>query len=355
MFGIDLLRGGYVNKPSEIQWNQIAERLTFAAPSTEKEEQAVRVYPISEEQYERLLQITDGNNLISEGRLTTAGFASVRNTLGSGWQSLLRIVGFTPTRTDQPKIDIDGQPLCVMRRNVYDAESLSVEGKSANGEESVINCIVVLKRDPALQSLSSSNPDFAPYWYNEQSEEQQQQPAELNFAPEAEQQLERVRATTTTIAPKNKNKNKKRARPSLKSVYAVAAPRQYGSPYGPPAPPLPQLPPPQPPVPQLPPPQPPVPAAPYGSAYGGAYPFPSYGQYNPYAAYSQQLPFSPQSAFGQQPYPYSPQYYGQSPYYNPLAYYEQQDKEEDDIDEDNEDEEYGHDLHVDSEDEDYYE
>ncbi|XP_030238961.1 uncharacterized protein LOC108652657 [Drosophila navojoa] len=277
-----------------------------AAPSTEKEGQVVRVYPISEEQYERLLQLTDGKNLISEGRLTTAGFTSVRNTLGSGWNSLLRIVGLTSTRTEQPKIDIDGQPLCVMRRNIYDAESLGIQGRSSNDEESVINCIVVLKRDPALQTLSSSNPDFAPYWYTEQSDEQplqqlqplQQaaQPVELDFAPEAEQQLERIRTTTTTSAPKvtkkkrnksksipkskSKSKNKKRARPALGSVFAVPAS---------------------------------LPTAPYGSAYGGAYPFPSYGQYNPYAAYSQQLPFSPQSAFGQQPYPYSPPYYGQNP------------------------------------------
>ncbi|TDG48899.1 hypothetical protein AWZ03_004583 [Drosophila navojoa] len=344
----------------------------LGAPSTEKEGQVVRVYPISEEQYERLLQLTDGKNLISEGRLTTAGFTSVRNTLGSGWNSLLRIVGLTSTRTEQPKIDIDGQPLCVMRRNIYDAESLGIQGRSSNDEESVINCIVVLKRDPALQTLSSSNPDFAPYWYTEQSDEQplqqlqplQQaaQPVELDFAPEAEQQLERIRTTTTTSAPKvtkkkrnksksipkskSKSKNKKRARPALGSVFAVPASRQYGSPYGPPAaPPLP------------PPPPPPVPTAPYGSAYGGAYPFPSYGQYNPYAAYSQQLPFSPQSAFGQQPYPYSPPYYGQNPYYNPPApaYYEQQDKQEEDADEDEEDEEYGHILHVESEEEDYYE
>lgn len=316
----------------------------------------VRVYPISEEQYERLLQITDGKNLISEGRLTTAGFTSVRNTLGSRWHSLLRIVGLTSTRAEQPQIDIDGQPLCVMKRNIYDAESRGIEGRSGHDEESVINCIVVLKRDPALQSLSSSNPDFAPYWYSEQSGEQKQ-PAELDFAPEAEQQLKRVRPTTTTIAPKvtkkrnkskskNKNKNRKRTRPSLASVFAVAAPRQYGSPYGPPAPP-----------PPLPPPPPPVPTAPYGGAYGGAYPLPSYGQFNPYAAYSQQLPFSPQSAFGQQPYPYTPPYYGQSPFYNPLAYYEQADKEEDDIDEDDEleeDEEYGNTLHVEPEEEDYY-
>lgn len=128
-------------------------------------EQLVRVYPINEEQYEKLMQLTNGKNVISEARLTSAGFTAVRNSLDSGWNSLLRIMGLTTTsRSDVAKIDIDGQPLCVMKRSFDDTES-----RATADDDSVINCIVVLKKDPALETptVGNSNPSFAPYWYQE--------------------------------------------------------------------------------------------------------------------------------------------------------------------------------------------
>ncbi|XP_023174851.2 leucine-rich repeat extensin-like protein 1 [Drosophila hydei] len=283
-----------------------------AAPSKEKEEQLVRVYPINEEQYESLLKLTEGKNVISEARLTSAGFTAVRNTLGSGWHSLLRIMGFTATRAEQTKIDIDGQPLCVMKRSVDDAEvdqtkPRDLEGKSASDEDSVINCIVVLKRDPALESLSSSNPDFAPYWYTANSAAQPVQPVQpvqltpqVNSEPQAaelmakqpaapeteqlEQQLEPSSAAVTAPQATKKRSKSKKSRQGTRSSLASSAARQYGPPLPPPPPPL-----------------PPPPPAPYGSPYGGAYPYGGYtqtpySQYNPYAPYGQQPPSSTEQA-----------------------------------------------------------
>ncbi|XP_070066151.1 uncharacterized protein [Drosophila virilis] len=308
-----------------------------------KAEQLVRVYPINEEQYERLLKLTNGKNVISEARLTSAGFTSVRNTLDSGWHSLLRIMGLTTTSyAEETKIDIDGQPLCVMQRSLADAakpaesEPRAPSARAAGEDDSVINCIVVLKRDPALEALSSSNPDFAPYWYHENEQQLKLEPqaaelvAEQLAAPEDEH--EQRLAATSTVAPQKRNKSKSQTKSKLHRTRTTldSAARQYGSPYAPPPP-------------------PPPPPAPYGGGYGspfgGPYPYGGYNQnpysqYNPYAPpFGQQPPFGPQLPFGPQPY-YPSQFYGQVPPYNPYPYYEQAEKEDkhDDDDDDESDE-----------------
>ncbi|XP_034480004.1 uncharacterized protein LOC117785856 [Drosophila innubila] len=254
-----------------------------AAPSADKDskvEQLVRVYPINEEQYEKLLQFTNGKNVISEARLTSAGFTSVRNSLDSGWNSLLRIMGLTTTsRSEVAKIDIDGQPLCVMRRSFDESEA-----RATSDEDSVINCIVVLKKDSIseTQSADSSNPSFAPYWYQENPVQTAPQQHPFPLEPQASQLIaqqevspaeddEERQVATTTPAPKvkklrSKPKSKSNSRSKLqkkKTALNAEASRQYGSPFG-------------------------APTSPYGSPYGGAYPYGGfnqnpYGGFNPYA------------------------------------------------------------------------
>ncbi|KAH8371172.1 hypothetical protein KR093_006358, partial [Drosophila rubida] len=317
-------------------------RISFAAPSTDKQavaqspskmEQLVRVYPINEEQYEKLLKLTNGKNVISEARLTSAGFTAVRNSLDNGWNSLLRIMGLTTTsRSEVAKIDIDGQPLCVMKRSLSDAdvensEPRALEAKAVADEDSVINCIVVLKKDPALEAQAAiNNPSFAPYWYQENNAalapEQQLPrdpqaiepvatlPAAVEPVATAAESSEQLLVATTTPAPKvNKPKPKPKSKPKSKSKSAqkkgelVGASRQYGG-YG------------------LPPPPPPL--SPYGSPYGGGYPYGGFNQ-NPYDAFNPYNSFGSQPGYGQfSPY-FSPgQYYGAPSPYNPYPFYEQE-------------------------------
>lgn len=283
----------------------------------------MRVYPINEEQYEHLQKLTNGKNVISEARLTSAGFTSVRDSIDSGWNSLLRIIGLTSTtRSDDTKIDIDGQPLCVMRRSLSDAQPRGKAGEQEatktageQDDDSVINCIVVLKDDPALaaQSAVLSNPNFAPYWYTEQPEvvaetvEQQTLPERASAAEPEPASVSAAQPVPAVTKSKRKNKlQQKRRKTTL---------RQYPAGY-------PQLP-----LPPLPP--PPPPAAGYGAGYGSPYGYggEAYGQtpYNPYGSYpAAAYPTSPYPAtpYPSSPYPASP--YPASPYppspYTPGAY-----------------------------------
>ncbi|KAH8410956.1 hypothetical protein KR222_003025, partial [Zaprionus bogoriensis] len=278
-----------------------------------KVNQLVRVYPINEEQYERLQKLTNGKNVISEARLTSAGFTSVRDSLDNGWNSLLRIMGLTTTTRsdDVAKIDIDGQPLCVMRRSLDDAEPRAA-ARDAYDEDSVINCIVVLKKDPALepQSIVNTNPNFAPYWYNENAEAQPtevqanaeqlpavEQPAAPAVEPEQPQLDTAAEPNATPIIkltnkPKSGSKSKRKyliRQKTRKTAADTSAPRQYGQ-YG-----------------QPPPPPPPPPyGAGYGSPYDNSY---GYGQspYSPFSSYPAP-PAYPPSGYPAGPYPASPSY-----------------------------------------------
>ncbi|KAM8711315.1 hypothetical protein ACLKA7_000455 [Drosophila subpalustris] len=270
-----------------------------AAPAADKDaqvEQLVRVYPISEQQYEKLLKLTNGKNFISEARLTSAGFSAVRNSLDSGWNSLLRIMGLTTTsRAEVAKIDIDGQPLCVMKR--------SIEPRAASDEESVINCIVVLKKDSVFETHTADNPNpsFAPYWYQEDTV-----PAPVQA--ETPQQLPSPEASPLKVKKlRNKPKSKSRLQQQRKKTLSNGeATRQYGSPFG----------------------------SPYGSPYGGAYPYQNpYGGFSPYGSFGQQPGFGQFPAYGQQPfYPPSP-FLGQPSPYNPYPFFEESEDEADEGDE----------------------
>ncbi|XP_017145640.2 LOW QUALITY PROTEIN: uncharacterized protein LOC108158008 [Drosophila miranda] len=343
-----------------------------AAPSPSNEEskrsqpeKLVRVYSINEEQYKRVLQLTQGNNVISEGRLINGGFATVSDSLSSGWNSLLRIVGFTTlSKADEAtRVGFDGQPLCVIRTREdapRDEGSRRSSGKAIQppmeeAEESAIDCIVVLKKETDFE-LPTQDP--YQHWYSETA------PQSVGALPvehieKVEEQMELDK--TTEAPPKSRSKSKNQ---NISSEYTTDSsedqsdvPRQYGAGYPSPPPPPPQ----------------------YGaySPYGG-YPYSPYSpqSYGPqtYAPYAQspyppQLPFGPQQPFGlQQPFggqspigsPYYPQpYYGQtSPNpYAPYSYYEQpqainevekaeaeddQDEDEDSYEVEN-DNEYGYD------------
>ncbi|XP_034101998.1 uncharacterized protein LOC117566566 [Drosophila albomicans] len=331
-----------------------------AAPSADKQtveqsspkaEQLVRVYPINEEQYEKLLKLTNGKNLISEARLTSAGFTAVRNSLDNGWNSLLRIIGLTTTsRSEQSKIDFDGQPLCVMKRSLSDAvvdatEPRALETKELSDEDSVINCIVVLKKDPAIESQSAvNNPSFAPYWYHENNaavvpeqelpiEPQTNEPVAPAVAEPvsiaAESNKEQLVATTTPAPKVNKPKPKTRSKSKSKvqkKKSDAGASREY-NPYGLPPPPLP----------------PTLYGSSYGSPYGGGYPYGGFNQ-NPYDGFNPYGSFGNQPGYGQFPpsigqpplYPSSPYYRPPPPPFNPYQFYEQTAALEEEEDEDEE-------------------
>lgn len=266
----------------------------------------MRVYPINEEQYERLQKLTNGKNVISEARLTSAGFTSVRDSLDSGWNSLLRIMGLTTTtRSDASKIDIDGQPLCVMKRSLSEVQPRDAQAKEAAEEDdSVINCIVVLKEDGADEGINAgiTNPNFAPYWFNGNAEEgAAEQPTEQEATPERASAVAPAADSTSAVAPmpapvvkKTKSGTKSKRKSSLRKKNGL---RQYY---------------PQAPLPPLPPPPPP----PYGAGYGSPYDN-SYGQspYNPFGSYP--APAIPPSSYPPSPYPpssYPPSSYPPSPY-----------------------------------------
>ncbi|EDW35751.1 GL17048 [Drosophila persimilis] len=339
-----------------------------AAPSPRNEEskrsqpeKLVRVYSINEEQYKRVLQLTQGNNVISEGRLINGGFATVSDSLSSGWNSLLRIVGLTTlSKADEAsRVGFDGQPLCVIRtREDALREEARNSGKAISAtdaeeeEESAIDCIVVLKKETDFEL-----PTQDPHQNWSETEPQSAVALPVEHIEKVEEQMELD--ITTEAPPKSRSTSKKQ---KISSEYTPdrsedqsEVPRQYGAGY--PLPPPPQ----------------------YGaySPYGG-YPYSPYSpqSYGPqtYAPYAQspyppQLPFGPQQPFGlQQPFggqspigsPYYPQpYYGQpSPNpYAPYSYFEQPQainevekaEAEDDQDEDEDsyevedDNEYGYD------------
>ncbi|EDW02448.1 uncharacterized protein LOC6560105 [Drosophila grimshawi] len=289
-----------------------------AAPPMEKEaadqlkvEQLVRVYPISEEEYERLLKLTDGKNAISEARLTSAGFSSVRNSLDSGWHSLLRIMGLTTTSRSVPTIDTEDQPLCVMKRNISD--------DAANGEDPVINCVVVVKPGLEQDPISSTTPYLAIYWDPETNTpieqtvpQQEIQPATQAAAevdvPVAQEELEMT--TTSPVILFTLIGNNAEFKQKTSAVGPTL--RQYGSPFTP------------------------LSGGGYGSSFGAYSPYglPSqFGQplYYPQPQYGQQL-YYPQPQYGQQLY-YPQQHYGQQLYY-PQPYYEENEEDNDDEDED---------------------
>ncbi|XP_030388401.1 uncharacterized protein LOC115634682 [Scaptodrosophila lebanonensis] len=127
-----------------------------AAPASEGEpDHLVRVYRIDQQQYEKVLNLTNAKNFISEARLISGGFSSVSNgfnsltkDLSSGWNSLLRIVGFTPT-SKQNEVKVDGQPLCVVKtREGVVADQIYADFE----DDSVINCIVVLENKNTLEN-----------------------------------------------------------------------------------------------------------------------------------------------------------------------------------------------------------
>ncbi|KAH8320747.1 hypothetical protein KR067_008478, partial [Drosophila pandora] len=327
------------------------------APSTSpetKREQLVRVYEINEEQYERVLQLTKGKNLISEARLINGGFATVSETLSSGWHSLLRIVGLTTlSKADEAeKIDFDGQPLCVIKTREGEPmgrdEEVASErslGRAIESEEneSAIHCIVVLKKDPELELPSQSpNPSFAAYWNPPQTTEESpvvKQTQESDVKKEDAEQEDKEDSETTTSAPPKKKKGNKSIYPTEESTedarqipgayslpqYGSPYPGSYGSyPYGP---------------------------SPYqGSSPYGPQPYvPPYGQspYGPYGPYGPQPPYGAQQPYGppppqRPPYvnPYFPQQvYGPQPYPGVYPYLDKDGQKAEENEEDDQDEE----------------
>ncbi|XP_052842403.1 actin-binding protein WASF2 [Drosophila gunungcola] len=292
--------------------------LETAPPTSPNQEKLVRVYEINEEQYERVLKLTKGNNVISEARLINGGFATVSESLSSGWNSLLRIVGLTTlSRTEEAEkdFDFDSQPLCVIKsregegrdEEVTSARS-SGKGIEADDEESAIHCIVVLKKDSDFELPSQDpHPNYAQYWNKPQVPEPLAESA-VQIQPEEVMEKEES-VEEDTPAPLRKKKVNK-------STYPKAAlldddsddSRQYPGGY------------------------PPVPPQ-YGAPYPP--PPPSYGGF-PYTPYPSPPPYPNQQQYGPRP-PYGPYPYGQSPYgpypqqpygpqssigpYNPQPYY----------------------------------
>jgi len=251
----------------------------------------VRVYEINEEQYQRVLQLTKGKNLISEGRLINGGFATVSDTLSSGWNSLLRIVGLTTlSKADETeKVDFDGQPLCVIksregegREEDVPAARSSARDIEAEEEDSAIHCIVVLKKDvelelPTLEPL----PNYVQYW---NKPETSNPVVEAPIRSQSSEVLKDEEEVQTRIpAPLKKKKVNKSTYPRASTLADDSdGSRQYGYPPLPPQ---------------------------YGTPYP---PPPSYGGY-PYSPYPNPLPYPSPQPYGPQ-LPYGPSPYGQSPY-----------------------------------------
>ncbi|XP_017072576.2 vacuolar protein sorting-associated protein 37C [Drosophila eugracilis] len=288
------------------------------APSSSSgvnQEKFVRVYEINEEQYERVLQLTKGKNVISEARLINGGFATVSETLSSGWNSLLRIVGLTTlSRAEEAeKFDFDGQPLCLIKTREgegrdEDVTSARSSGKAIDAEEedSAIHCIVVLKKDGDFE-LPSQEPqaNFAPYGIKPQTANPVE---ESPVQDQREEVVEEEEADEkTTPAPLRKKKVNKSTYPkaSLSEDDADGS-RQYPSGY---------------------PPLPPQYGTPYPTQPYGGYPYSPYINPQPYPnpqPFGPQLPYGP-SPYGQPSYgPYPQQPYGPQPPigpYNPQQYY----------------------------------
>ncbi|XP_016992914.2 DNA translocase FtsK [Drosophila takahashii] len=271
------------------------------APSSSSGEKFVRVYEINEEQYARVLQLTKGKNVISEARLINGGFATVSETLSSGWNSLLRIVGLTTlSRADEAeKVDFEGQPLCVIKSREGEGRDEEVTSARSSGraiedeEDSAIHCIVVLKKDFELPT-QDPQPNFAQLW----NKPEMVNPVEMSAV--STQPEEVTEEEETTAAPLRKKKVNKSTYPKAASLEEDSdsdsdsdGSRQYAGGY------------------------PPVPPQ-----YGATYPPPPYGGYplgpsypqpypNPQLPQLPQLPYGP-SPYGQLPYGQSP--YGQSPY-----------------------------------------
>ncbi|KAH8280247.1 hypothetical protein KR018_000911, partial [Drosophila ironensis] len=233
---------------------------TAPSPSSKSpgvnQEKLVRVYEINEEQYERVLQLTKGKNVISEARLINGGFATVSETLSSGWHSLLRIVGLTTvTKSDEEeKVDFDGQPLCVIKSREGDSLGRDEEvpsarsngkGIDADDDDSAIHCIVVLKKDPELELPSqAAHQSFAPYWnHPEPVEEMSVVKQTQTVEPEKVVEEEPTEVTSTTVAPQKKKKVNKSVYPKennsevdidVSRQYTYPSQAQYGYPYPPP-------------------------------------------------------------------------------------------------------------------------
>ncbi|XP_016989450.1 formin-like protein 7 [Drosophila rhopaloa] len=272
---------------------------TAPSPSP-KQEKLVRVYEINEAQYERVLHLTEGKNVISEARLINGGFATVSDTLSSGWNSLLRIVGLTTLSRNEEaeKVEFDGQPLCVIKTREgegRDEEVTSEDMTSARSsekaievdeEDSDIHCIVVLKKDSEFELPSQDpHPNYAQYWSKPQIPEPEEASAVQNQSEEVVETEESVEATTP--APLKKKKVNKSTYPKAASLKndSVGS-RQYQGGYSPVPP-----------------------------QYGPSYPPPPYGG-NPYSSYPiPQLYPNPQQYVPQ--VPYIPPQYGQSPYGQP--------------------------------------
>lgn len=251
----------------------------------------MRVYEINEEQYQRVLQLTKGKNLISEGRLINGGFATVSDTLSSGWNSLLRIVGLTTlSKADETeKVAFDGQPLCVIKSR--DGEGREEDVPSARSsardiedeeEDSAIHCIVVLKKDvelelPTLEPL----PNYVQYW---NKPETSNPVVEAPIRSQSSEVLKDEEEVQTRIpAPLKMKKVNKSTYPRASTLADDSDDsRQYGYPPLPPQ---------------------------YGTPYP---PPPSYGGY-PYSPYPNPLPYPSPQPYGPQ-LPYGPSPYGQSPY-----------------------------------------
>ncbi|EDV55353.1 histone-lysine N-methyltransferase SETD1A [Drosophila erecta] len=266
-----------------------------------KQEQYVRVYEINEDQYQRVLQLTNGKNVISEARLINGGFATVSDTLSSGWNSLLRIVGLTTlSKPDEAeKVEFDGQPLCVIKSR--EGEGRDEDATSARSsardieddeEDSAIHCIVVLKKDGELElPTQDPYPNYAHYWNKAETSNPAEESPLLKQSLEVSKEKEAVE--TRTPAPLKKKKVNKSTYPRAGTLRDDSDGfRQYGYPPLPPQ---------------------------YGTPYP---PPPSYGGY-PYSPYPSPLPYGPQLPYGPSPYgqaPYGPQQpYGPQPPIGPYS------------------------------------
>ncbi|XP_016946407.1 uncharacterized protein LOC108022073 [Drosophila biarmipes] len=285
---------------------------TAPSPSTGlQKEKLVRVYEINESQYNRVLQLTEGKKYISEARLINGGIATVTDTLNSGWNSFLRVVGLTTvTKADEAeKVDLESQPLCVIKTREGEGREENVTyARSAGGdieaeeEDSTIHCIVVLKQDGDFELPSQDpHPNFIQYWNKPESSTPVEQPPVQNQPQEVPGEDETPEETTP--APSKKKKVNKSTYPKAADlekgsdssrqnagVY-LPVPPQYGAAYPPP---------------------------PYGGyPYTISQPYPNPLPYPNPQLYPYPQPYGPQLPIGPSPYrpsPYGPSPYGQSPY-----------------------------------------
>ncbi|XP_022231584.2 uncharacterized protein LOC111080335 [Drosophila obscura] len=215
-----------------------------------RRQELVRVYSINQKQYDRVLQLTQGKNVISEARLINGGFATVSDSLSSGWHSLLRIVGLTTLSkaNEETKVDFDGQPLCVIKtREDAPREEGSARSSATDtqDEEEAINCIVVLKKEPDLELPTQYQSQQ--YWYPQSAVVPSGEEAAVKEqAEEVEEQAEEVEEQTevevTSETPQRSRSKSKKHNISSESTADSSEdhsdlPRQYGAGYPPPPPP----------------------------------------------------------------------------------------------------------------------